>query len=446
MNKIFISVIALLLSIGFAFGQTVLPPSSTVNGVHVYNLNNSSWSGANIILGSDAAVWPWATAGTDGLAFTPVAGKTYHMTFNVTSSGASGFRVRWIKDDTNGGYTSGDVAVVNSHVYTADQTATVIPAYFQGTITNGQTLIYKVDVTMDGSQPADALVGNIAIRGQQGSNDFIINTLVITDDAGNQLVNYDVNAAPCVVVAPSANVPGVTIGDPSSWAGANIILGSDQSVWPWSTGAGDGVVAFTPVAGSTYHMTFNITSSGASGFRVRWIKNNDGGGNYTAGDAAVVNNAVYTADQTATVIPAYFQNTITSGQTITYKVDVTMDGSQPADALVGNIAIRGQQGSNDFVINTLVITDDAGCTIVNYDLTASAVPTVDTPKLNAYCTGKTLHFGQNVDKAVIYNVAGQQVFTFANSNSANLSGFPTGIYQAKVLLNGQIHNVKFILQ
>ena len=438
--------------------KTVLSPSNNVPGVYIATVGTDQYTGANIILGSDASVWPWSSAGYDGLvAFTPVKGATYHMTFNVTSSGAEGFRVRWMKDNAYDNHTASDATEVNNHMFTADQTADFVPAYFQNTIANGETKTYAVDFTMDGNQPSDGLVGNIAIRAEYGSTDFVINTIVITDAAGNMLVNYDKDAAAIIPtlsvsatslnfaaaggqqtftissntdwtvnssdslitvspvvgsnngtvtvtaaentattqrtatitvsgtgvtpqsiqvmqetsnIAPSNNVPGVHVYDMvngvDSWSGANIILGSDASVWPWSTAGYDGLVAFTPVKDATYHMTFNVTSSGADGFRVRWIKD-DSNGAYTAGDVAVVDNHVFTADQTADFVPAYFQNTISSGETKTYAVDFTMDGSQFADGLVGNLAIRGQFGSNDFVVNTIQITDSKGNMLVNYE-------------------------------------------------------------------------------
>ncbi|MCL1937767.1 MAG: hypothetical protein FWF52_05175, partial [Candidatus Azobacteroides sp.] len=118
MKKTVLLLMALVMSAGFVFAQSTIPASNNVKGVHVSAkldpTDDNQWTGANIILGSDAAVWPWSTGGDDGVAFTPVQGATYHLTFNVTSSGTEGFRVRWLSDDTNGGYTAGDGAVVTS--------------------------------------------------------------------------------------------------------------------------------------------------------------------------------------------------------------------------------------------------------------------------------------------------------------------------------------------
>jgi len=162
-----------------------------VPGVYIASEATDQYTGATIDLGNDASQWPWSTSGDNGvLAFTPVKGATYHMTFNVTSTGTSGFRIRWMKDNAYDNHTKADADSVSSHVYTADQTANFIPAYFQNTIDSGETKTYTVNFTMDGNQVAEGLIGNLAIRGQQGNHAFVINTLQITDNTGNMLVNY----------------------------------------------------------------------------------------------------------------------------------------------------------------------------------------------------------------------------------------------------------------
>jgi len=430
---------------------TVLPPSNNVPGVNIYNLANTdnTWAGVNIILGNDAGVWPWSTAGDDGLvAFSPQKGATYHLTFNVTSTGASGFRVRWMKDNTYDSHTTDDGTFVNRDTIAADQTATRIPAYFWNTISNGNTQTYHVDFTMDGSQPAEGLIGNVVIRGQSGSTDFVVNTIVITDDAGNMLVNYDKDAVTEPIVLPASdNVPGVNIynlaNTDNTWAGVNIILGSDAGVWPWSTAGDDGLVAFTPVPDATYHLAFNATSTGASGFRVRWMKDNTYD-SHTTDDGTFVNRDTIAADQTATRIPAYFWNTISSGNTQTYHVDFTMDGSQPAEGLVGNVVIRGQSGSTDFVINTLVITDDAGNMLVNYDKDATTGIIQVSPSVasNAYGVPGGIVVNANNEKVSVYGIDGRLM-------KQALAGYNTtipmqqGIYIVKV---GTANPVKVIVR
>ena len=210
MKRTILFLMALIMSAGFAFAQIVLPSSSNVTGVYIpADFEVAKWYGANIILGSDADQWPWSNGvsgdAEEGVAFTPKKDATYHMEFNVTSSGAEGFRVRWLKDNTAGSYTAkdNDPNIVSSHPYAADETATFIPAYFSSTIKTGETKTYSVDFTMDGSQEPEELVGNLAIRGQYGSNDFVINTIVIGDADGNMLVNYDKDAITGIIQVKS---------------------------------------------------------------------------------------------------------------------------------------------------------------------------------------------------------------------------------------------------
>ena len=203
---------ALIMSASFAFAAKTIPASNNVPGVHVWSLlAGDSWSGANIILGNDATGWPYSTTDDGIVAFTPVKDATYHMTINLTSTGATDLRVRWINGNANGGYTAADAAAPSVNVYPADAASVLIPAYFQNTVTNGDSQTYSFDFLMDGTQSADGLVGNIALRGApSGSNDYYINTIVITDADGNMLVNYDKDAAAAVT---SFNFENNAIGD-----------------------------------------------------------------------------------------------------------------------------------------------------------------------------------------------------------------------------------------
>ena len=448
MKRTVLFLMALIMSAGFVFSQTVLPASKNVPGVTISSTaNGDQWSGANIILGNDETVWPWSTAGDDGaVAFTPVEGATYHLTFTATSTGVAGFRVRWITGNAYDGWTAQDALVVSDSVpwnvpFTADQIPTIVPCYFQGTIANGETKTYSVDFTMDGSQPAGGLVGNLAIRGQQGNHAFIINTIVITDDEGNMLVNYDKDAV--IVLPPSKNVPGVTISSTANgdeWSGANIILGNDETVWPWSTAGDDGAVAFTPVQNATYHLTFNATSTGVAGFRVRWITGNAYDG-WTAQDALVVSDSVpwnvpFTADQIPTIVPCYFQGTIANGETKTYSVDFTMDGSQPAGGLVGNLAIRGQQGNHAFIINTIVITDDEGNMLVNYanDLHVGIIQVKSDNISQVYNIDGGIIVNANNERVAIYAIDGRLVKQFIANPNINIP-LQQGLYIVKVGAN-----------
>ncbi|WP_169823473.1 endo-1,4-beta-xylanase [Paenibacillus yonginensis] len=179
-------------------GGTAMPPKSLsdVPGVHVsLTSNGDSWSGANIILGTDSSVWPFSTG--DAVAFTPVKDAKYHLTFNATSTGATGYRVRWITGNDNGGYTQGDNGVVTAdpnRTYAVGVKADGIPASYTG-VEKAEATDFAIDFTMSGSEPDQGLIGNIGIRGTSGSNDFILNSIKITDDSGNVLVDWAAEAS-----------------------------------------------------------------------------------------------------------------------------------------------------------------------------------------------------------------------------------------------------------
>jgi hypothetical protein len=159
----------------------VAPPSMKVDGIFVYDMSRGdAWSGANIILGNNASQWPWSTADADGrIAFFPVKDATYRITINYTSTGTAAIRVRWVKDNTNGSYTKGDAAVVNNYPYAQNQVAVTIPAYFNSGMENGKTYTLVTEIKLDGTQAADGLIGNIAIRGGGGGNAFSINSIKV---------------------------------------------------------------------------------------------------------------------------------------------------------------------------------------------------------------------------------------------------------------------------
>jgi endo-1,4-beta-xylanase len=183
MKKLSLALAALLVS------ALMLPVfAANSEGINVVNESDGkSWSGANIILGSSAAEWPFSDGSNEAdenipVAFTPEKNETYTLKFNVKSTGwCAGFRVRWQKDNSGGNYTSADAAVVNDHVRGADDVATVVPAFFRDTIAEGETKTYTVNFTMDGAQAADGLIGNLAIRGQQGANTMEFNWIAVYD-------------------------------------------------------------------------------------------------------------------------------------------------------------------------------------------------------------------------------------------------------------------------
>ncbi len=152
-----------------------------VDGVFVWDTSNGDvWSGANIILGNNASQWPWSTADADGkTAFTPEKDATYRISINYTSKGTNAIRVRWVKDNTNGSYTKADGAVVNTYLYAPDKVAVTIPAYFNSGMVNAGSYTLVTEIKLDGSQAADGLIGNIAIRGGGGGNAYSINWIKV---------------------------------------------------------------------------------------------------------------------------------------------------------------------------------------------------------------------------------------------------------------------------
>ena len=380
---------ALVMSAGVVFAQTTLKPSADVPGVHIANEAANAWTGAVVVLGSGTDAWPWSAAG-DGAAFTPVPGATYRVAATITSSGLSALRVRWGTTSGPGypDFTTADAAAVSANVFTADQIADKVPAYFSpNVIASGETKTFLLDVTMDGSAVAGGLVGNLVFIGGAGSNAFTVDKIVITDAAGNQLVNYDANppAGP-VVLPPSATWPGVSVlcyADGNAQSGANIILTDKADTeWPFAAAGADGLVAFTPVQDAVYRMVFSVESTGVTGFRVRWLTGNSGE-TYTA-DGDYVNAAAYTftADQIADKVPAYFQNTISTGEIKTYTLDIPMGAARP---FIGNLALRGAQGNNDYYVRTLQFFAPNGDMLVNYlREDVQSIPQVNPNKYNAY--------------------------------------------------------------
>lgn len=170
------------------------------------------------------------------------------------------------------------------------------------------------------------------------------------------------------VYAVDTSVAGLSVystekGD--EFSGANIILGNDEGVWPFSTDSTGGPVAFAPESDASYRLTFEAKSTGVEGFRVRWYKDNDYG-SATAADTAAVNDHSFTADDVADFIPTDLRGTIADGETKTYVVEFTLDGSAEAEGLIGNIGIRGASGVHDFILNYIKVEKIGGATLVEY--------------------------------------------------------------------------------
>jgi hypothetical protein len=161
------------------------PPAPAPEGATGIAVSSTVWgdtgSGVNIQLGSGRDSWPFADGDADYRAFVPQAGTTYRLSFNVTSTGAAGWRVRWMTTGISEypSYTAGDSAIVNDHSVAPGVAATVIPAHFNDGFSSGGTYTLVVDITLDGSETLNGLIGNITLRGTAGSTDWYTNWVTI---------------------------------------------------------------------------------------------------------------------------------------------------------------------------------------------------------------------------------------------------------------------------
>jgi hypothetical protein len=165
--------------------------------------------------------------------------------------------------------------------------------------------------------------------------------------------------APAAVVAGPPAAQGATgegifvahTADGAGATGAIVVIGTGVDAWPFANGFEDGQVAFEPVAGTTYRVSFNVTSTGAGGWRVRWNRGMDIFGMFTAGDYTIVNDHSIAPGTIASVVPAHFNQGVSPDGTYTLQVDVTLDGGQAYNELIGNIVLTGTAGSHDFIVN-----------------------------------------------------------------------------------------------
>ena len=167
--------------------------------------------------------------------------------------------------------------------------------------------------------------------------------------------------APAETPAPAApaegeNTPGILVasGDVS---GAMIVVGNDPSVWPFSYSNEEGDIAFVPVPGETYRVSFNVTNHFNAGWRVRWGLGTNifGSPANTQADIDTVNDYRVSPDQVATHIPAHFIEDVERQTDYTLVVDVTFDGSEGAEGLIGNIGLTGHAGESSFDVNWITV-------------------------------------------------------------------------------------------
>jgi|GEM_PF-1807099 len=352
-----------------------IPP---VPGVHVFNLQDDGFSGVNIILGQDEAVWPFSTAGADGVvAFNPQPGATYHMLVYYQSFETFGLEAHWLRDNSSNNFTEasiisaeemGQMTRGNQPTGPSDN---VIPTQFFNPGVGGSFAWLETTFTMPEDAEPDGLLGNIALRGIHQGDGVLVHAIVIhrLDDEGNQvelLVNY-----PYQLPLVRPEIPGILVPEPNeaqSNGRADIIIGSGRDVWPFADAHESGL-AFEPEPGVTYRLMFNVRTTGANGWRVRWIPGT-GGEDYTTADGAIVNNypvrvstfglGVPTPEAipempVASVIPSHQNQGVSAAGVYTLIQDITLNPDEIYQGLIGNIALRGTGGSGSFVVNWISI-------------------------------------------------------------------------------------------
>ncbi|MCL1845955.1 MAG: hypothetical protein FWF77_08640 [Defluviitaleaceae bacterium] len=137
--------------------------------------------------------------------------------------------------------------------------------------------------------------------------------------------------------------------------GAVVVIGEDQDTWPHATGTEGGIRAFEPEPGVTYRISFGVTNFGTGGWRVRWTRDVNLFGENTAGDDAIVNDYPLSPAEVATVIPAHFNQDVSPDGDYTLVIDITLDGAQGFDELIGNIGLTGTAGSHDFSVRYVTV-------------------------------------------------------------------------------------------
>lgn len=352
-----------------------LPP---VPGVNIFDLAEDGFTGANIILGTDATVWPFASG--DEVAYTPTPGATYRLLVRYQTFGTYGLEAHWITDNSASNFTTANnaAALIMPTITRgsgAGPTATGIPARFFNPGVGGSFAWLETTFTMPADVNPGDLIGNIALRGINGGNEFGFYSIEITrlnpEGDDTLLVNW-----PFLPPLIRPEIPGIIVPTPNdaqSNGRADIIIGSGRDVWPFADAHESGV-AFEPVPGTTYRIMFNIRTTGAGGWRVRWIPGT-GGEDYTTGDGAIVNAyplrvssfglGVPTPDlisamPVASVIPSHQNSGVSPAGVYTIIQDITLTGDEVYQGLIGNIALRGTGGSGSFVVNWISIEELTG--------------------------------------------------------------------------------------
>jgi len=223
-----------------------------------------------------------------------------------------------------------------------------------------------------GGQTLELVLGE-ELPGGMGTPELIAGTTLVPVRFVTEFFGAELNVAlPNITIqlgdAPAGNnSEGIIVGqaefvsDPmwgDSWDGTTsvvVVIGEGEDTWPHAAAASEGERAFAPTAGNTYRISFNVTNHGTNGWRVRWTRTTASFGENTAGDYAVVNDHPFAPTAVANVIPAHFNQGVSPDGTYTLVVDVTLDGSQSFDELIGNIALTGTGGSHQYVINWVTV-------------------------------------------------------------------------------------------
>ena len=353
------------------------PPSVAVPGVYVFDLAADGFTGMNIILGSGADQWPWSTSGDDGrTAFSPQPGVRYRLAVRYQMLGTFGLETHWLVDNSFNNFTRESFLAASAmQTYSSGQTALSIPARFHaGAGAVGGSFAYlHAEFTMPAAAQPDGLVGNIALRGINLGHEVVFYSVTIHRLGGDgESDTLLVNWPELVPAAP--RIPGIIVPDHDGTGGrADIIIGSGRGVWPYADAHESGR-AFVPEAGVTYRLMFNVTTVGAGGWRVRWLPGT-GGEDYTTADSTVTNAHPFRVSAfglgvpapylipyipIASVIPSHSNQGISAAGVYTIVQDITLDGNERYQGLIGNIAFRGIGGSGNFIVNWITIERLAG--------------------------------------------------------------------------------------
>ena len=356
-------------------------------GVYVFHVEDGdAFTGMNIILGSDADVWPWSTGGETGrVAFTPEPGATYRLVVHAINRGAYGLEVHWLNDNSEANFTAANVAAIPTMPVATNGNlpgvtiANRLPARATTGGVAGAPMFFRADITMPADGLSGGLLGNIGIRGVYsqllGGNhpgiellEVSIQRVVNGVPVGDLIVNWPVGVEP----EPRwPHVPGITSYSPlrgDTFAGVNIVAGTGRDVWPHGDGLPGNERAFIPTPDGWYRISINARNMGAGGYRVRWGLAADGGP--TAGDYVIVNAAAANirpssfgaaipviTDTTpiADRIPGHQQTAFNAQGTHTIITDIQFRADEEYNQLIGNIFMRGTGGSNSFAINWVLI-------------------------------------------------------------------------------------------